>query len=78
MVDFDSKENERGMNLSKNNQQAEEKAKLVALTPEEETNIRKNAESDAIQFLKEKYNLNLTIVKQTFEKRVLLQSLKKP
>ncbi|MED1412504.1 MULTISPECIES: hypothetical protein [Bacillus] len=70
LVDFDSKENEREMNLSKNNQQAEEKAKLAALTPEEETNIRKNAESDAIQFFKEKYNLNLTIVKQTFEKSI--------
>ncbi|PFM62051.1 hypothetical protein COJ48_19970 [Bacillus cereus] len=70
LADFDSKENEREMNLSKNNQQTEKKAKLTAITPEEETNIRKNAESDAIQFLKEKYNLNLTIVKQTFEKSI--------
>ncbi|PFE02869.1 hypothetical protein COE15_11340 [Bacillus cereus] len=70
LIDFDSKENAGGMNLSKNNQQAEEKAKQEALTSEEETNIRKNAESEAIQFLKEKYNLNLTLVKQTFEKSI--------
>ncbi|MDZ5610584.1 hypothetical protein U2I54_27130 [Bacillus pseudomycoides] len=68
VVDFDSKENASGMNLSTDNKQAEEKAKQEALSPEEETTIRKTAESKAIQFLKEDYNLNLTIVKQTFKK----------
>ncbi|WP_243522159.1 hypothetical protein [Bacillus pseudomycoides] len=59
LVDFNSKENKVAMNLSINNQKAEE-----------EENIRKNAESKAIQLLKEEYNLNLSITKQTFRKNI--------
>ncbi|MDC2864083.1 MARVEL domain-containing protein [Bacillus sp. BP-3] len=68
LVDFDSKENASAMNLSKDNQQAEENDKKQALTPDEETNIRKTAESKAAQLLKEDYNIDLTIVKYTFRK----------
>ncbi|WP_410985758.1 hypothetical protein [Bacillus cereus] len=68
LVDYDSEENTGAMNLSKDNQRAVEVEKQLALTPEEEVNISNNAESKAIQYVKNKYNLDLMIVEKTFDK----------
>ncbi|OJE42519.1 hypothetical protein BAQ49_11830 [Bacillus proteolyticus] len=68
IVDLDSKENANAMNILKNNQKAEEKEKKESLSAEEDTLIRNRAELKAVEYLKEDFNLNLTIVKQTFNK----------
>jgi len=68
LVDYNSKENTGVMNLSKDNQRAVEVEKQLALTPEEELNICNNAESKAIQYVKNEYNLDLTIVEKTLNK----------
>lgn len=68
LVDFASKENVDAMNILKNNQHAEEIEKQLALTPEEELAIHNTAELKGIQYVNDDYNLNLTIVEQTFQK----------
>lgn len=67
LVDYNSEENTRALNLSKDNQHAVELEKQLALTPEEEMNIRNISELKAIQYMKNEYNFDLTIVEKAFD-----------